>query len=100
VLKVFRLTTFQRQNAAESERRVSLTFSERVTITGAIISRAATVSNGDVSAEQGALSPIAASGEAGGISAGVSALPFWKYGKSPQTRRQWKDGRLRVFPDN
>ena len=58
--------------AAESERRVSLTFSERVTITGAIITRAATVSNGDVSAEQGALSPIAASGEAGGIAVGIS----------------------------
>lgn len=58
--------------AAESALRVSLTFSERVTITGAVITRAAPFSNGAVSAEQDGFSPIAASGEAGGISVTVS----------------------------
>ena len=60
--------------AAASERRVSLSFSERVTITGAVITRAAPFSGDEGTAVQGGLSPVlkAASGETGGIAVGIS----------------------------
>ena len=60
--------------AAKSERHVTLSFSERVTITGAVISRSADFSSGQTLSEQGKISPIlkAASGESGGIPVSVS----------------------------
>ena len=59
---------------AKSERHVTLSFSERVTITGAVITRAASFSAGEALPEQGKISPIlkAASGETGGIPVSVS----------------------------
>lgn len=60
--------------AAESEKRVLLSFSERVTITGAIITRAAPFSDDALSAEDVGLSPAlkVVSGETDGISVGIS----------------------------
>ena len=59
---------------AESEKRVSLSFSEPVTITGAIITRTAPFSGGEGSSEQGGLSSAlkAVSGETDGISVSLS----------------------------
>ena len=60
--------------AAQSDRCVSLSFSERVTITGAIITRTASLSGDESSTEQSGLSPglKEVSGETGGISVNLS----------------------------